>query len=103
MKQDQTLGAAPQFFIAALVFLGLLGGSLILAHGGFETSSKSGGPSVLVPLPQAYLMAALMYTMSLIAALVLLRQHKASPALMLLSALLYLVSAWGLVWLITIW
>ncbi len=101
MKPPVIQGTAPQFFIAALVFLGLLGGSLILAHSGFETSPRNGGSRVFVPLPEAYIMAAIMYAMSALAALVLLHHHKASNTLIFLATLLYVAAAWGLKWLIT--
>ena len=103
MKPPLILGTGAQLSIAALVFLGLLGGSLVLAHSGFETSPKYGADPVFVPLPQAYIIAALMYAMSVIAALALLRQHKASNTTVFLCALLYIGVACALKWLITIW
>jgi hypothetical protein len=103
MKPPLILGSGAQFFIAALVVLGLFGGSLILAHSGFETSSKRGADPVFVPLPQAYIIAALMYAMSAIAAVALLRHHKASNTLVILSTVLYAAIAWALKWLIITW
>lgn len=74
MKPAENLGRGAQIAIMALVVLGLMGGSLVIAHTGFETSPKTRGVQpVFVPLPQAYLMVAAMYGQSLIGMLVLLR------------------------------
>ncbi|HET7773327.1 MAG TPA: hypothetical protein VFK82_05835 [Burkholderiaceae bacterium] len=97
MKPSPTLTPAAQFFIAALVVLGLLGGSLIVAHSGFETSPKRGGASVFVPAPQAYVMAAIMYAMGFVGLLALLRHHRAALLGMLLGAALFAGAAVGLV------
>lgn len=59
--------------IAALCLLGLLGGSLVVAYAGFETSPRRGGTPTFVPAPQAYVMAVIMYLMSCMALLALLR------------------------------
>ena len=79
MKPVENLGRGAQIAIAALVVLGLVGGSLVIAHSGFATSPKTRGVhSVFVPLPEAYLMAALMYGQSFIGMLVILRARKVS-------------------------
>lgn len=64
--------------IAALCLLGLLGGSLVVAYAGFETSPRRGGTPTFVPAPQAYVMAVVMYLMSCLALLALLRDRGAS-------------------------
>lgn len=56
-----------QISVGALVLLGLVGGSLILAYSGFVTSPKRGGAPTFVPLPQAYVLVATMYGMSWLA------------------------------------
>ena len=73
MKPRSPLNLPAQLSIAALVTLGLVGGSLIVAHSGFETSPRRGGTSTFVPAPEAYLLAAVMYLMSCLAMLALLR------------------------------
>lgn len=78
MNSQAPLNLPAQIAVAALVVLGLLGGSLIVAHSGFETSPRRGGSSTLVPAPEAYVLAAIMYLMSCIALLALLRNHKRS-------------------------
>ena len=72
MKQPP-LSTAAQISIAAPVLLGMLGGSLIVAHGGYETSPKYGGTPVFVPAPQVFFIAATIYGMSVIGLLSLLR------------------------------
>jgi hypothetical protein len=79
MKPNENLGPGAQIAITALVVLGLIGGSLIMAHSGFETSPKNRSVQpVFVPLPEAYLMVAAMYGQSFIGMLVLLRARKIS-------------------------
>jgi hypothetical protein len=77
-KPLQPLSGAARAAVAALVVLGMVGGCLIVAHSGFATSPKHGGPSTFVPAPEAYVLAALMYAMSVIGLLVLLRSLRAS-------------------------
>ncbi len=60
--------------IAALAALGMLGGCLVLAGGGFTTSNKRGLSQVFVSGPQAYGMAAIMFALSGIAVLWLAQQ-----------------------------
>ncbi|MGB4117250.1 MAG: hypothetical protein WBK51_11960 [Polaromonas sp.] len=101
MKPAENLGRAAQIAIAALVILGMVGGSLIIAHTGFETSPKTrGAQPVFVPFPEAYLMVAPMYGQSLIGMLVLLRARKTSKIGIFLGIFLFasvasiLVSVW---------
>jgi hypothetical protein len=100
MKPSPTLTPVVQFFVAALVILGLLGGSLIVAYSGFESSPKRGGPSVFVPAPQAYVMAGIMYAMGFIGLLALLRNRGAGRLGIWLGAALFVAAAAGLVVLI---
>lgn len=82
MKPAPVLNPAVQFFTAAIVLLGMLGGCLIVAYSGYETSPKRGSIPVFVPAPQAYLLAATMFGMSLIGMLALLRARRFSmPAI----------------------
>lgn len=60
--------------VSALCVLGMLGGCLIAAYGEFATSSKRGAMSILVPAPQAYILAAIMFAMSALALVWLLQQ-----------------------------
>ena len=55
-------------FVAVLflAFFALVGGCLILAQDGFTTSSKRGHWSIFVPAPQAYVMAGIMFTLSVL-------------------------------------
>jgi hypothetical protein len=85
----------------ALVSLGMVGGSLIIAHTGFETSPKTrGSKPVFVPFPEAYLMVAAMYGQSFIGMLVLLRARNTSKIGIFLGILLFvavasiLISVW---------
>jgi hypothetical protein len=97
MKPHRVLSPAVQFFVAAIVLLGLIGGSLIVAHSGFATSPRRGGPSTFVPAPQAYLLAATMYGMSFVGMLALLRSRHASLLLHSLATVLFAAGATGLV------
>jgi hypothetical protein len=98
MKLPEKLGLGAQIAIMALLILGLIGGSLIIAHTGFETSPKTrGAQSVFVPLPQAYLMVAAMYGQSFIGMLVLLRARKISNMGIFLCVLGYTAVAFLLV------
>jgi hypothetical protein len=101
MKPSPVPGAGAQLAIAAIVLLGMVGGCLILAQSGFATSPKRDGPSVFVPAPQAYLLAAILYAMSAIGLLALLRAWQAAMPLMVLAVLSYLSVAVGLVWMLS--
>lgn len=83
--------------ISALVVLGLIGGSLIVAHSGFETSPRRGGSSMFVPAPEAYVIAVVLYVMSCLAMSVLLREQKVTKAMSLGTFAGYGLIAWGLV------
>ncbi len=78
MKDTPPLNLPARISIAALFILGLLGGTLIVAYSGFETSPRRGGTPVFVPAPQAYIIAAAMYVMSCLAMLALLRNRTKS-------------------------
>lgn len=93
MKQPPVLSPAAQVAIAAIVLLGLIGGSLIVAHSGFATSPKRGGPSTFVPAPQAYLLAATMYGMSVLGLLGLLQSRMVSRSVIGLALVAYVCVA----------
>ena len=86
--------------IAALLILGLLGGTLIVAYSGYETSPRRGGTPVFVPAPQAYIIAAAMYGMSCLAMLALLRNRTKSFFWSGLAVAGYVLLAWLLAQLI---
>ena len=92
MKQ-QSLTTAAQISIAALVLLGMIGGSLIVAHGGYETSPKRGGLPVFVPAPQGFIIAALMYGMSVLGMIALLRAWHQSRTIIAIAVVLYPIVA----------
>ena len=93
MKSPVELGLAAQISILAIILLGMLGGSLIVAYSGFGTSSKHGGPSVFVPAPLAYLLAAPMYGMSVIGVIALLRAQRRSHFVVCVGIALYVCAA----------
>jgi hypothetical protein len=63
--------------VVAFAALGMVGGCLVVAEGGFGTSGKRANSYVFVPVPQAYIMAGIMFVMSGIAVMWLLQQAKA--------------------------
>ncbi len=93
MKSPTSLTPAVQVAVAAIVLLGMLGGSLIVAHSGFGTSPRHGGTSTFVPAPQAYFLAATMYGMSIIGMLAILQGRKASRTAIVISLLMYAAAA----------
>lgn len=97
MSRAPDLNLPARLSIAALFFLGLLGGTLIVAYSGYETSPRRGGTSVFVPAPEAYFIAAIMYAMSCLAMLALLRDRSRSLALSAAAVLVYPLLAWGFV------
>ncbi|WP_409475653.1 hypothetical protein [Stenotrophomonas sp. Y-13] len=72
--------------VFSLAFFALAGGCLILAGHGFTTSSKRGHWSVFVPAPQAYVMAAIMFVLSLLGGVWLLQQARAPHRVWMLAA-----------------
>ena len=78
MESPSGLNRPAQAAVAALVLLGWIGGSLIVAYSGFATSPRRGGPSTFVPAPEAFVLAAILCSMSAIGLLALLRNRKAS-------------------------
>jgi len=91
------LNARAKLSIAALLILGLLGGSLIVAHSGFETSPRRGGSSTFVPAPEAYVIAVALYLMSCLALAALLREWKAAKTISVAAFAACGLIAWGLV------
>jgi len=91
--KNQSLSSAAQVSVAAIVLLGMVGGSLIVAHGGFETSPKHGGHSVFVPAPEGYFMAATMYGMSILGMIALIREWRWSGTALALALILYVALA----------
>jgi hypothetical protein len=83
--------------ICALGFLGTLGGCLILALDGFTTSSKRGHWSIFVPTSQAYVMAVIMFLLSVLALLWIMQQTHASKVGYLFGAVCYVGTATWLV------
>lgn len=79
-----------RFIIAALASLGMIGGCLVIAGGGFTTSNKRGGWDVFVPIPEAYVMAAIMFTLSALAVIWLLREFAVTALGQSLAVLAYL-------------
>ena len=92
MKQ-QSLSFAARISIAALVLLGMIGGSLIVAHGGYETSPRRGGAPVFVPAPQGFIIAAMMYGMSVLGMVALLRDRHYSHKTIAIAVSLYAIVA----------
>ena len=82
MTSPTPISLGAKLSVAAIVLLGMLGGALVVAHSGFETSPRRGGHSVFVPAPEAYLLAATMFGMSALGLLALLQQRGASVAAM---------------------
>ena len=75
--------------VTALCVLGMLGGCLIAAGSGFTTSSKRGEWNIFVPAPEAYILAAIMFTLSGVALLWLLQQLKTRAWGYVFSAAVY--------------
>lgn len=93
MKTPLVLSPAVQVAVAAIILLGLLGGSLIVGQAGFSTSPRRGGTSTFVPAPEAYLLAALMYGMSFIGMLALLQNRRTSRLGTAFAVALYVIAA----------
>jgi hypothetical protein len=93
-----TPGKGAMAAVAALVALGMLGGSLVVAAGGFATRPRLGGPATFVPAPLGYLPAVLLYGMSLVGLLVLLRRRRGSRLAIGVALVLYVGCATALTW-----
>lgn len=89
--------------VGSLGLLGLFGGCLILAHDGFTSSHKRSNVEVFVPAPQAYVMAAIMFALSVLALVWVLQQARARKPTWALAALLYLLVARWLTGLLAAW
>ena len=92
MKQPP-LPTPAKISIAALVLLGMIGESLIVAHGGYETSPKHGGTPDFVPALLGFFIAATMYGMSVIGLVSLLRDWHRSTVTVVTAIALYAVVA----------
>lgn len=79
--------------VTALALLGMIGMCLIFAEQGFTTSSKRAHWSIFVPLPQAYIMAGIMFALSSIAVLWLLQQAKANLLGYLVTIVAYVLAS----------
>ena len=93
MKSSLANSPAAQVATAAIVLLGLVGGSLIVGYAGFATSPKRGGSSTFVPVPEAYFLAAIMYGMSFIGLLALLRARQVSRLVLVIAVVVYVFVA----------
>jgi len=71
MSSDRSLGIAARCAVAALTALGMVGTALIVSYGGFVTTRKHGGAAVIVQGPEAYVMASIMFCMSIAGVLAL--------------------------------
>lgn len=94
MNEPPSLNLPLRLSIAAMFILGLLGGTLIVAHAGYETSPRRGGTPVFVPAPEAYIIAAAMYGMSCLAMLALLRDRTKSLFWSAMAVAVYVLLAW---------
>ena len=93
MKSSLADSLAAQVATAAIVLLGLVGGSLIVGYAGFATSPKRGGLSTFVPVPEAYFLATTMYGMSFIGMLALLRAWLVSRSVLVVAVFMYVFVA----------
>ena len=97
MNESPSFNLPLRISIAAMFILGLVGGTLIVAYSGYETSPRRGGTPVFVPAPQAYIIAAAMYGMSCLAMLALLRSRTKSFFWAAIAVAGYVLLAWFLV------
>lgn len=93
MANQAPLSIPAQISIGALMVLGMLGGSMIVAYSGFMTSPRRGGASTFVPIPEAYVVAGFLYLMSVLAMTVLLRYRKTSLRAIAAAIGIYIVAA----------
>jgi hypothetical protein len=89
MKPRPPLGLGAQVAVAAMVILGMVAGTLIVAHAGYSSSPKRGGVTVFVPAPQAYFLAAPLFGMSVIGWVALIWERRQSVVQTVLSVALY--------------
>jgi hypothetical protein len=82
--------------VIALGILGMIGGCIILSQDGFTTSSKRGHWSIFVSTPEAYVMAAIMFSMSMVAVIWLLTQSKVRFTGYAVSFALYIAAVFSL-------
>jgi hypothetical protein len=94
VNEPTALSLPLRLSIAAMFILGLVGGTLIAAYSGFETSPRRGGTPIFVPAPQAYIIAAAMYGMSCLALLALLRSRTKSLVWAGGAVAAYVLLAW---------
>ncbi len=97
MNESPSFNLPLRISIAAMFILGLVGGTLVVAYSGYETSPRRGGTPVFVPAPQAYIIAAAMYGMSCLAMLALLRSRTKSFFWAAIAVAGYVLLAWFLV------
>lgn len=97
MPKHTLLTGPARISVGALLLLGFLGGSLIVAYSGYETSPRRGGTSVFVPTPEAYVIAACMYAMSCLAMLALLRSRTTRTAVAVAALGVYVVTAYAFI------
>ena len=84
--------------VTSLCVLGLLGGCLIVVGDGYTASGKRGGWQVFVPAPQAYILAAIMFSMSGLALLWLAQQATARKSSYVIAGVAYVGVAALLIW-----
>lgn len=75
--------------ILCLAFFAFVGGCLIIALDGFTTSGKHGHWSIFVPAPQAYVMAAIMFSLSALGVAWALQQAQAARRTCVAAAIAY--------------
>ena len=97
MKPSSNTRTEANLAIAALCAIGLFAGSYVLATGGFAHTAKWSKSTVFVSGPQAYFMAGIFFTLSLLAALVLLRSARAKLVHYVFATFAYLGATYGLV------
>ncbi len=89
MSQAHNLTRGAQFAIAVLVALGTIGGSMIIALGGFNTSSKRIASVIFVSGIPAYFLATIMFSLAVVGMVALLRAWSVSVLKMILVLILY--------------
>jgi hypothetical protein len=93
MANQTPLSIPAQISVGALMVLGMLGGSMIVAYSGFTTSPRRGGTPTFVPVPEAYVIAGFLYLMSVLAMIALLRHRKISVRAIAAAIGVYFVAA----------